>query len=252
MAQPVINIPQPIGTVSDKYNQQPNSAGLDMNYLIQIDTLMIHQVKTGSNKDKRFVVKNERGEQLFSFIKSEQYLGRSTFEAILFNNSDQEVLRIFKKRTGCCCVSCCYCCAHCCNGCCNTCLIQTEIQAPVGSTIGYMRQSSTCCTGRVELLDENLDEKLIDIDSHCCVCYSGGYQNDDEFPMAFKNGSSAGSFFRKYKVEPGTNTKTYPQHFMLTFNPSATLRDRQLMFGAFLQLYCVALAYNIPQARRRR
>lgn len=245
MTEPVVYIPQPIGFVSDKYNEQPNSTGLDMNYLSQVDTLIIQQMKTGSNIDKRFVLKNDRGEQLFILVKSPKHIGCNAFEAILFNNANEEVFRIHRIITGCS-MGCL--CSGCCNGCCGSCVIQTEVQAPIGVTVGYLTQRSTLVSVNVDLLDDN-HEEIIKVNTPWCVVHSEGYQNEESFEMTNMNdGSVAGTFTRKYITAPSA-IRTYPSHYALSFNQATTVKNRQLMLGGFLSLYCSAFAYNIPQKK---
>ena len=57
--------------------------------MAQINTLIIEQVITGSNEDRRFLVKNDRGEQIFSVVKSPKWMGYNAFEAIVLNNTNQ-------------------------------------------------------------------------------------------------------------------------------------------------------------------
>lgn len=79
------------------------------------------------------------------------------------------------------------CCAGCCwfASCCDCCSYEVKIEAPVGTTIGYVKQTGSFFKPCYKLLDEN-HEPILGLEGPCCILDGAFCPCDNEFKVEFR------------------------------------------------------------------
>jgi len=144
-----------------------------LEYLTQIDQILVHQTVqlldafTAFDCKNKFQVKNALGQQMYfaaeeSGFCMRQFCGAHRgFAVHVADNMGNEVMRAtreFKCCAGCCWFACSDCCAY-----------EMVVEAPIGTVIGYVRQSCSVWKPRFSVMDEN-HEEILKLTGPFCIC----------------------------------------------------------------------------------
>ncbi|KAM9359779.1 phospholipid scramblase 1-like [Symphorus nematophorus] len=147
---------------------QPAGCPHGLEYLTQIDQLLVHQrvnvaeMITGWEMNNAYTVKNSMGQQVFmateeNDIFTMQVCGPARpFTMHIHDNMGQEVLTLTRPLR---CIGCCFPC----------CLQELEVHSPPGNRIGYVEQDWHPVLPKFTILDE-LRKPQLKIRGPCCDC----------------------------------------------------------------------------------
>ncbi|XP_077998457.1 phospholipid scramblase 2-like [Glandiceps talaboti] len=187
MAQPgVPGAQQPQAAQWMPMPQAPVGCPPGLEYLTQIDQLLIHQkvemaeVFTALQFLNRFVIKNSMGQQIYYAEEESDECHRQCcgpqrgFIMHVTDNMQQEVIRVVRE-------------FKCCAGfkCCafsDCCAMEVAVEAPVGTIVGYFRQTVSLCAPLYELLDADRN-CVLKINGPCCICQNVCCTDDVEFEI---------------------------------------------------------------------
>lgn len=157
-----------------------------LEYLVHISQLLVHQqvevfeMFTGFETCNKYQVKNVMGQQVFfageeSDACMRQCCGPSrSFVMHITDNFGREVIRVIREFKCCAGVSCC--------ACSDCCAMEVRVEAPVGQTIGYIKQQQSCLSPHYEVQDANMD-KILKIRGPACFCQGPCCTADIEFKV---------------------------------------------------------------------
>jgi hypothetical protein len=159
-------------------------AGLE--YLSQIDQLLVHQqveifeLFTGWETSNKYQIKNTVGQQVYfageeSDMCMRQCCGPSrSFTMHITDNFGREVIRVTRDFK---------CCAgwNCC-ACSDCCAMEVRVEAPVGQTIGFIKQQQSCLAPTYAVMDAHMDKVLM-IEGPMCICQGPCCMGDVEFKV---------------------------------------------------------------------
>ncbi|XP_070561172.1 phospholipid scramblase 1-like isoform X2 [Ptychodera flava] len=152
-----------------------------LEYLAQIDSLQVHQtmelfeVFTGWETRNRYVVNNCLGQRTYYAMEESTAFMRNccgpsrAFVLHITDNYQQEVLRITREFK--CCAGCCWCAGA------DSCAYEAVVEAPVGTTIGYVRQAASGCSPHAKIMDANRDP-IMTMWGPCCPVQGPGCTDD--------------------------------------------------------------------------
>ncbi|XP_077998873.1 phospholipid scramblase 2-like [Glandiceps talaboti] len=155
-----------------------------LEYLGKIDQLLVHQqielleAFTGWETCNRYKVKNSVGQQVYfaheeSDMCMRQCCGPNRgFVMHITDNNNQEVIRVTREFK--CCAGCCWCASADCCG------FEVKVEAPIGTTVGYVRQWTSGWKPHYAIQDAN-HEKILSIWGPCCICQGLCCQCDVDF-----------------------------------------------------------------------
>ncbi|XP_070561411.1 phospholipid scramblase 2-like [Ptychodera flava] len=164
--------------------QVPAGCPPGLEYLTQIDQILVHQqmelfeVFTSWETQNRYQVKNSMGQQIYFAHEESDACHRQCcganrgFTMHITDNMQQEVIRVnreFKCCAGCPCCACSDCCA-----------MEVSVEAPVGTVIGYVRQTCSAWPPHFDILDEDRKE-IFRVRGPCCICQGICCTWDQEF-----------------------------------------------------------------------
>jgi uncharacterized protein YxjI len=189
MTQPPGNRPQPQFMAAP---QTIPGVPQGLEYLSQIDQLLVHQqveifeLFTGFETCNKYQVKNTLGQQVYfageeSDMCMRQCCGPSRgFTMHITNNFGQEVIRVMREFK---------CCAgiNCCAGC-QCCSMEIRVEAPVGQTIGYVRQQRSCLAPKYYVQDAQ-EQTVLMIEGPICICQGPCCTWDQEFKVLSRDGA---------------------------------------------------------------
>ncbi|XP_067827933.1 phospholipid scramblase 2-like [Heptranchias perlo] len=152
-----------------------------LEYLAQIDQVLIHQkVELAEalfrfETKNKYVIKNSMGQKIYSAKEKSDCCTRNCcgslryFDMKLMDNSDREVIHLVRPFK---CVSCWFPC----------CLQELEVQSPPGTTIGYVKQTWHPCLPKFSV--QNVErETVLRIVGPCFACTCCGDINFEVKPV---------------------------------------------------------------------
>lgn len=205
-------VPPPVGSVI--WMQKPNPIpgvppGLE--YLSQVDQIYVQQIPnmlenlTGFEMNSKYRLRNAQGQQCYYAYEDTSMCQRQCcgpqrkFDITLVDNMNQQVAKIYRPFK---------CCGghHCCAGCCGCCAHEVTIEAPIGTIIGYARESGSISRPKYGIYDEN-HEKVLNVIGPKCICNSAMCPTDNKFKITSLDG----------ETEVGNVTEFYSGFFQEMF-----------------------------------
>ncbi|XP_063297073.1 phospholipid scramblase 1-like [Pelobates fuscus] len=139
-----------------------------LEYLIQIDQILIHQqieileLFTGFETSNKYEIKNSTGQRIYFAAEQNdccnQYFCGSarSFTITVVDNANQEVMKLMRPlRCDCCCTPCC--------------LQKLEVQAPPGIPVGYVIQNWHPYLPKFTIQNER-EQNILKIVGPCVLC----------------------------------------------------------------------------------
>ncbi|XP_015860967.1 phospholipid scramblase 1-like isoform X1 [Peromyscus maniculatus bairdii] len=154
----------------DSYTSSELPPGLE--YLIQVDHIMIHQqfevveAILGFETVNKYKIKDKLGQKVYYAVEESNCCARNccgdcrSFSMRILDNSGHEVI-LLKRPLRC---SSCFC---------PCCLQKMEVQAPPGVTIGYVVQNWHPCVPKFTVQNEKKQD-VLKIVGPCIICSLGG------------------------------------------------------------------------------
>ncbi|ELT94807.1 hypothetical protein CAPTEDRAFT_227594 [Capitella teleta] len=234
MANPAGSMPttvQPGGTVPPSQwmqaPQTPPNCPPGLEYLTQIDQLLVHQQTevleafTGFETNNKYEVKNSMGQRVYFAAEDTNCCTRNIcgnerpFEMAIMDNTGREVIHLSSPLR---CHSCWFPC----------CLKKVEVQAPPGNVIGYVRQSWSICKPAYHIQDAN-DETVLKIQGPCFTCNICG---DVEFQVHSADGDIPVGQIRKQWTGIAKEMFTDADNFGITFPLDLDVNVKATLLGA--------------------
>ncbi|XP_044039253.1 phospholipid scramblase 2-like isoform X2 [Siniperca chuatsi] len=163
--------PAPVGAPA----AVPVGVPLGLEYLTQIDQILIHQkvelleAFIGFETNNQYEIKNSLGQKIYKAKEKNDCCTRNccgslrSFDMKIKDNLDREVIRLIRPFR---CVSCW----------CPCCLQEMEVQAPPGTTIGYVKQDWHPFLPRFSIQGAN-KETVMKLEGPCFACNCCGDVN---------------------------------------------------------------------------
>ncbi|RDD36442.1 Phospholipid scramblase 2 [Trichoplax sp. H2] len=215
-----------------------------LEYLTQIDQLLIHQVieifeaVTGFQTRKRFFVKNSMGQQVLFASERNGCLTMQCcgsirpFEINLTDNMKRDIIHLSRPmRLGCRCFPCC--------------LQELEVQAPPGETIGYVRQIQTFVKREFNILNTFRDP-VLKIRGPCWLC---SCLTDIDFDILTSDGETVIGKITKQWPGLWRETFTLADNFGIRFPVDLDVKIKATLLGA---VFLMDFMYFEGNNRRRR
>jgi len=223
-------------------NRQPEASWMDrpsgpagcppgLEYLTQVDQLLVRQevelleVMTGYETNNRYAILNSMGQQIYYAKEDTSCFQRNCcgpsrgFTINITDNAGQPVMRISRDFK--CCAGCSWC------ACSSCCYLEVIVEAPVGTVVGYARQSQSCCLPKYKILDAEFDE-LAHIVGPFCVCGC----SDVNFPvMSSKTNDEIGQVTKQWSGL-ARELFTTADHFSISFPQDMDVRMKAIYLGA--------------------
>jgi len=188
--QPPNVVVMPANAAGPAGNPQASAAAL--NYLAQVDQLLIHeqiqmlQLFTGFEGQNKFKIRNAMGQEVFYAVESSDCCARQCFGSFrefnmkILDNYGAEVLNFYRPLR--------------CSSCCFPCCLQTiEVMGPSG-VLGHVRQDWSILQPNFTILDASGAEVLKIVGPICaCQCFD---VNFDIFTVS--NGAQVGRISKQW------------------------------------------------------
>ncbi|TSL34602.1 Phospholipid scramblase 2 [Bagarius yarrelli] len=177
------NAPSPAGSNAVTPLSVPVGVPPGLEYLTQIDQLLIHQkvelleAFIGFETNNKYEIKNSMGQKVYKAKEKNDCCTRNccgairSFDMKIQDNMDREVIRLIRPFR---CASCWFPC----------CLQEMEVQAPPGTTIGYVSQDWHPCYPKFSIKGAN-KETVMKLEGPCLACNCCG---DVNFELTGKDG----------------------------------------------------------------
>ncbi|KAM4894927.1 phospholipid scramblase 1-like isoform 1-T4 [Sylvia borin] len=165
---PVQNQPMVNGTIWMPIPPSIPNCPPGLEYLTQIDQILIHQqlelleIVTGFETNNKYELKNSLGQRVYFAAEDTDCLTRNCcgsarpFTMRIIDNLGREVITLQRPLR----------CASCC---CPCCLQELEVQSPPGTTVGYVVQNWHPCLPKFTIQDEKKTD-VLKITGPCIVC----------------------------------------------------------------------------------
>ncbi|NXR64768.1 PLS1 scramblase, partial [Rhadina sibilatrix] len=165
---PVQNQPPMDGTIWMPIPPSIPNCPPGLEYLTQIDKVLIHQqfelleIVTGFETSNKYELKNALGQRVYFAEEDTDCLTRNCcgpgrpFTLRIIDNLGHEVITLHRPLR---CSSCCFPC----------CLQELEVQAPPGTTVGYVVQNWHACLPKFTIQDEKKMD-ILKITGPCITC----------------------------------------------------------------------------------
>ncbi|EDV26178.1 uncharacterized protein TRIADDRAFT_24229 [Trichoplax adhaerens] len=218
-----------------------------LEYLSQIDQLLIHQVveifegnpnlgkleqaanllvlnrplMTNWETLNRFTVKNTMGQQVFFAAEKNDCLNLQccgpirSFEMSITDNSNREIIHLVRPLR----------CDECCFPCC---LQEMEVQSPPGTTIGYIEQKWTIIFPEFNIMDANKNV-LLKIKGPCWTC---SCCKDVNFEVTSADGSQSVGRITKQWSGLAKEVFTDADNFGISFPMDLDVKAKATLLGA--------------------
>ncbi|XP_071838153.1 phospholipid scramblase 2-like isoform X1 [Apostichopus japonicus] len=165
--------------------QPPPNCPPGLEYLTQIDQLLVHQqvelleAFTGFETANKYIVKNTLGQQVYFAAEDSDCCTRNCcgnarcFDMKILDNTQRDIIHLSRPLR---CTSCWFPC----------CLQKLEVSSPPGTVIGYVKQSWSVCFPKFTIENER-EETILRIDGPLCTWNMCG---DVEFDVMSADGST--------------------------------------------------------------
>ncbi|NXO99887.1 PLS2 scramblase, partial [Certhia brachydactyla] len=165
---PVQNQPTMNGTIWMPMPPSIPNCPPGLEYLTQIDQVLIHQqlelleIVTGFEEKNKYELKNALGQRVYFAIEDTDCLTRNfcgparPFTMRIIDNLGREVITLHRP-------------LRCSTCCCPCCLQELEVQAPPGTTVGYVVQNWHFCLPKFTIQDEKKTD-ILKISGPCLMC----------------------------------------------------------------------------------
>ncbi|XP_051516640.1 phospholipid scramblase 2-like [Myxocyprinus asiaticus] len=177
---------QPYGAPAAVPLSVPAGVPPGLEYLTQIDQILIHQkvelleAIIGFETNNQYEIKNSLGQKIYSAKEKNDCCTRNccgalrSFDMKIKDNTDREVMRLIRP----------FRCASCW---CPCCLQELEVQAPPGTTVGYVKQDWHPCYPKFSIQGSN-KETLMKLEGPCLAC---NCCSDVNFELKGKDGGQS-------------------------------------------------------------
>jgi hypothetical protein len=229
--QPIVS--QPISRPQDvpggwmNTPQAPLNCPPGLEYLAQIDQLLVHQkielleVVTGFETNNQYNIKNSLGQQVYFAKEDTDCLTRNCcgpirpFDMKIFDNFRNEVIHLYRPLA--------------CNNCCFPCCLQSiEISAPPGNLIGVVQQEWSLCIPIFSVKNANY-ETVLRIEGPFCTISCCG---DVDFEVTAIDGETQVGKITKQWSGLVREMFTDSDHFGVTFPIDLDVKMKAVLLGA--------------------
>ncbi|XP_033126954.1 phospholipid scramblase 1-like isoform X2 [Anneissia japonica] len=222
--------PAPPGTIASTWMaapQQVSNCPPGLEYLTQIDQLLVHQqvelleAFTSFETNNKYVVKNTLGQQVYFAAEDTDCCTRNCcgnarpFDMKILDNGTKEVMHLSRPLR---CTSCwCFCC-----------LQKLEVCAPPGTVVGYVKQSWSVCYPQFTIENAN-EETILKISGPLCTWNLCG---DVEFDVLSADGSTKVGKISKQWTGFAKEAFTDADNFGISFPMDLDVNIKAVMLGA--------------------
>ncbi|XP_077988324.1 phospholipid scramblase 2-like [Glandiceps talaboti] len=229
--QPAYGQPQPApgpgGAQWMQAPQPPPNCPPGLEYMTQIDQLLVHQqvelleAFTGFETNNKYSIKNSMGQRVYFAAEDTDCCTRQCcgsarpFDMKILDNSQREVIHLHRPLR---CSSCWYPC----------CLQELEVQSPPGTTVGYVKQAWSVILPKFYIQNANRDTQLV-IEGPFCTWNLCG---DVEFQVLSADGSTQVGKISKQWSGLGKELFTDADNFGITFPMDLDVSIKAVMLGA--------------------
>uniref|UniRef100_A0A3B1J7C8 Phospholipid scramblase n=1 Tax=Astyanax mexicanus TaxID=7994 RepID=A0A3B1J7C8_ASTMX len=226
--------------------QRPVGCPPGLEYLTQIDQLLVHQkielaeVILGWETNNKYLVKNTLGQQVFYVAEENDCCTRQccgpmrSFVLHVQDNMGQEVMTLTRPLR----------CASCC---CPCCLQELEVQAPPGNPIGYVIQKWHPFLPKFIVQNEKRED-VLRIQGPFCAC---NCCSDVNFEVMSMDESTQVGRICKQWTGMLQEAFTDADNFGIKFPMDLDVKIKAVLFGAlFLIVSKDVESYHTPCARR--
>ncbi|XP_067671242.1 phospholipid scramblase 1-like [Haliotis asinina] len=245
-AQPVAGVPPQSGAVGwSQTSQVPAGCPPGLEGLLNIDQLLVKQkvevfeAITGYETNNKYEILNTLGQRLFMAVEDTCCCTRNCcgntrpFDIKILDRNNREVIHLSRPLR---CSSCFFPC----------CLQKVEVQAPLGNTIGYVRQGCHPCLPKYKLMDEN-DETILRIEGPCCQWNICG---DVEFDVKSKDERFDVGRISKQWSGLVKELFTDTDNFGVTFPMDLDVKMKAVMLGAVFLIDFMYFENNKDSVRK--
>ncbi|EDV26189.1 uncharacterized protein TRIADDRAFT_15248, partial [Trichoplax adhaerens] len=207
--------------------QGPPGCPPGLEYLTQIDQLLIHQqveileLFTNIETANKYAVKNTLGQQVYFAAEDNdcctlQCCGPARpFELRILDNSQREVIHLSRPYR--------------CSSCCCPCFLQElTVESPPGNTVGFVKQSWSLFTPAFDITDA-AGNTVLTIEGPCCPCSCMG---DVEFEVKSKDGATKVGKITKQWSGLLKEAFTDADNFGITFPMDLDVKVKATLLGA--------------------
>ncbi|XP_031567695.1 phospholipid scramblase 1-like [Actinia tenebrosa] len=178
--------------------QEPQNCPPGLEYLTQIDQILVHQqvelleAFTGFETNNKYKVKNNMGQQIYFAEEDTDCCTRQCcgperpFEMKILDNAQREVIHLSRPLR---CSSCCFPC----------CLQEIEVQGPPGNVLGYCVQLWSICIPKFAIQNANR-ETVLKIEGPLCQCSLCGDVEFQEVDRSYEVPMTARAIFLRLEV----------------------------------------------------
>lgn len=207
--------------------QAPTNCPPGLEYLTQVDQLLVHQqvelleAFTGFETNNKYEIKNSLGQRVYFAAEDTCCCTRNCcgnerpFEMKIMDNAGREVVHLSAP---CRCDTCWFPC----------CLKKVEVQAPPGQTVGFVRQAWSVCKPKFKIQNAN-DETVLLIEGPCFTCSICG---DVEFQVFAADGETPVGQIRKQWSGIVKEMFTDADNFGVTFPMDLDVNVKASLLGA--------------------
>ncbi|XP_031567694.1 phospholipid scramblase 2-like [Actinia tenebrosa] len=207
--------------------QVPANCPPGLEYLTQIDQLLIHQqvelleAFTGFETNNKYEVKNNMGQQIYFAAEDTDCCTRQCcgpgrpFDMKILDNYQREVIHLTRPLR---CSSCWFPC----------CLQEIEVQSPPGTIVGYCAQLWSICIPKFAIQNANRETVLL-IEGPLCQCNLCG---DVEFQVLSADGQNQVGKVSKQWSGLAKEMFTDADNFGITFPMDLDVKIKAVILGA--------------------
>ncbi|XP_061490457.1 phospholipid scramblase family member 5 isoform X2 [Rhineura floridana] len=214
-------------TVVWKQTQPPASLPPGLEYLSQLDRIIIHQqvellqVILGTETCSKYEIKNHLGQRVYFAVEENGCFDRNfcsplrSFTIRITDNTGQEVITVNRPLR--------------CNSCWFPCYLQElEVQSPPGTTVGYVVQKWDPLLPKFTIRNES-NEDVLKIIGPCATC---GCFGDVDFEVKSLNGMLTIGKISKYWSGFVNNIFTNTANFGIQVPVDLDVKIKAVMIGA--------------------
>ncbi|XP_048018638.1 phospholipid scramblase 1-like isoform X1 [Megalobrama amblycephala] len=194
--------------------------------LTRIDQLFVHkeqsldevcaEVCCGIKSNNRYTVKNDNGHKIFTILEDNDCCNRTccagarSFIMSVFNNSNQEIIRLVRPFV------------------CNCCGNEVEVQSPPDVTIGYVRQNFHICLPKFTVENERGEPafKIVKQLETCACC------TDQIFELVSLNEAVTNRPFGKIFKPFSSSAPNIGVDFVVKFPRNLEVKMKATLLGA--------------------